>query len=184
MIKVLKILGLSVLALIGLWLIAALFAPNSYHVERDIVVNRPVSEVYDYARFLKNQDDYSVWARIDPKMKRHFRGTDGKVGFVSGWDSENDQAGAGEQEIVKMDSLNRVDYALRFTRPFESEMNAFMTFEPIGPNQTRVGWGASGDMAYPMNAMMLFMDMEDMIGEDYSQGLQNLRERLENATPR
>lgn len=184
MIKVLKILGISLLVLIGLWLIAALFAPNSYHVERDIVVNRPVSEVYDYARFLKNQDEYSVWTDIDPKMKRHFRGTDGTVGFVSGWDSENDEAGAGEQEIVKMDSLNRIDYALRFSRPFESQMNAFMAFEAIGPDQTKVRWGAFGDIPYPMNAMALLMDMEDMIGDDYAQGLKRMRDNLEGqSTP-
>ncbi len=178
--RVLKIFGISLLALIGLWLIAAVFAPKSYHVEREILVNRSVSEVYDYARFLKNQDQYSVWARIDPKMKRHFRGTDATVGFVSGWDSQNDEAGAGEQEIVKMDSLSRIDYALRFTRPFKSEMNAFMTFEAIGPNQTKVSWGAFGDMTYPMNAMMLFMNMEDMIGDDYAQGLERMRDILEN----
>lgn len=184
MVRFLKFLGISLLALIGLWLIAGLFAPKTYHVEREVVIHRPVSEVYDYARFLKNQDEFSVWARIDPKMKRDFRGTDGAVGFVSVWDSENDDAGAGEQEIVKMDSLNRIDYALRFTRPFESEMNSFMAFEAVGPSQTKVRWGSFGDMRYPMNTMMLFMDMEDMIGDDYAQGLERMREILENGKSR
>ena len=51
---------------------------------------------------------------MDPDMKKTYRGTDGTVGFVSAWDSEKDDVGKGEQEIIKITDGERIDYELRF----------------------------------------------------------------------
>jgi len=40
-----------------------------------------------------------------------------------------------------------------------------------------------GHMNYPMNLMLLFMDMEQMIGKDFDQGLANLKTVLEAKAP-
>ena len=40
-------------------------------------------------------------------------------------------------------------------------------------------WGMEGNMPFPMNLMTLVMDMEQMIGEQYSEGLNRLKERCE-----
>ena len=45
-------------------------APKSYKVERKVTINRPVHEVYEYLRFIRNQDQWSKWNRLDPKMKK------------------------------------------------------------------------------------------------------------------
>ncbi len=45
----------------------------------------------------------------DPAMKKEFRGIDGNVGFVYGWDSENKRAGNGEQEITNITEGERMD---------------------------------------------------------------------------
>jgi hypothetical protein len=36
---------------------------------------------------LKNQDNFSVWAKMDPEMKKYYRGMGGNPGFVSGGES-------------------------------------------------------------------------------------------------
>ena len=178
--KILKKILLTIVALVVLALVVALFVNKEYAVEREITINKPKAEVYDYLKLLKNQDDFSVWATRDPNMKKGFRGTDGNVGFVSYWDSESDDVGAGEQEIMGMTEGERIDYELRFFRPFEATDNAYMITEAVSDNQTKVKWGFDGKMDYPMNLMLLFMDMEEMLGGDLQSGLEKLKLNLEN----
>lgn len=178
--KALKIILIGLASIIALVLVAAIFVDGNYAVERDVTINRSKSEVFDYLKFLRNQDEFSKWASMDPNMKKDFRGTDGTVGFVSAWDSESDEVGKGEQEIIGIVEGERIDYELRFFAPFESTDQAYMITESAGMNQTTVKWGINGKMAYHMNFMMLFMDMEEMLGADLSEGLNNLKVKFES----
>jgi len=116
---------------------------------------------------------------MDPDMKKTYRGTDGTVGFVSAWESDNKDVGKGEQEIMKITEGERMDLELRFFEPFESTEPAYMITESVSENQTKVKWGFNGHMDYPMNITMLFMDFEKMIGDDLETGLKNLKSVLE-----
>lgn len=177
--KILKTILIAVGILIAVPLIVAIFVKKDYEVEREITIDKPKEEVFDYVKFLKNQDNYSKWATMDPDMKKTYRGTDGTVGFVSAWESDNKDVGKGEQEIMKITDGERIDFELRFFEPFESTEPAYMTTESVSENQTKVKWGFSGHMDYPMNIMMLFMDFEKMIGDDLDTGLKNLKAVLE-----
>jgi hypothetical protein len=177
--KALKIIGLAIIGIIALGLITGLFVNGKYAVEREVIVNKPKQEVFDYVKYLKNQNKFSVWAKIDPDMKTEFRGEDGTVGFVSAWDSENPKAGKGEQKITKIDEGNRIDYEIHFIKPIESTDFAFMTFESSSECATKVKWGFHGTMKYPMNLMLLFTDMEKILAPDLQNGLNNLKTLLE-----
>jgi hypothetical protein len=177
--KILKRILFVVLAIIGLALITALFVKNDMQAEREIVINKPKAEVFEYVKYLKNQNEYSKWASMDPGMKKEFKGTDGTVGFVSAWESEKDDVGKGEQEIKAIKEGERIDYELRFIEPFESQATAYMTTEAVSESQTKVKWGFKSKMIYPFNITMLFMNMEEMIGDDFSQGLTKLKANLE-----
>ena len=167
-----------ILGIIAVFLIAALIMPKDYAVEKEIVINKPKAEVFEYLKYLKNQDNWSVWMRMDPNIKKDFKGTDGTVGYTSMWEG-NDDVGKGEQEIRKITEGERIDTELRFMKPFESTSEAYMITESAGENQTKVKWGFTGNMPYPMNAMLPFMGMDEMIGKDFSEGLKNLKAILE-----
>ena len=177
--KILKIAGLLLILIIVIFLLVAAFVRKEYSVERELTMNTPKHVVFDYAKYLKNQNNYSVWAKIDPAMKTEFRGTDGTIGFISGWDSENKDAGKGEQEITGIDEGNRIDYELRFYEPMKSTDKAFMSFESLNDSVTKVKWGIYGKLKYPMNISFLFMDMDAMLGKDLEGGLNNLKLILE-----
>jgi uncharacterized protein YndB with AHSA1/START domain len=178
--KILKILAIIVGIIIAIPLLLALFVASDYSVQRDVVIDRPVEDVFDYVKYLRNQDEFSKWASMDPDMRTEYRGEDATPGFVSAWDSDDENVGAGEQEILSIVDGERIDYELRFLRPWESTSTAWMTTEALSDSSTRVTWGFSGAMGYPMNLMLLFMDMELMIGDDLQTGLNNLRRILEN----
>lgn len=176
--RILKRILFVLLAIVGLVLITALFVKNDMHAEREVIINKPKEEVFNYVKYLKNQNDYSKWGTMDPEMKKEFRGTDATVGFVSAWESQKDDVGKGEQEIKGIKEGERIDYELRFLEPWESTASAYMITETVSGNQSKVKWGFDGKMTYPFNIMFLFMDMEDM-RDDFEEGLQKLKKQLE-----
>lgn len=177
--KALKKVFLVIAVFIAGVAILAGVAKKEYSVQRQIEINKPHTEVFSYLKFLKNQDNFSAWAARDPNMKKEFRGTDGTIGFVSAWDSTNEEVGKGEQEIKKITENERIDYELRFIKPFESTEQAYFTTEATSDNSTVVTWGFNGKMPYPMNLMLLFMDFDAMLGKDFDSGLSKLKAILE-----
>ncbi len=176
--KILKIVGLVILVLILLLLLIAAFVKKDIDVTKEVIINKSKQEVFAYVKLLKNQDNFSKWASMDPNMKKTYTGTDGTVGFISAWVGNKD-VGEGNQEILKIDEGNRIDYALRFIKPFKSNADAFMTFADAGNNQTKVEWGFKSKMPYPMNLMLLFVSADEMCGKDFEIGLANLKKVME-----
>lgn len=63
-----KILIGIIIALVGiivLFLIIGLFVKKDYSVEEEIIMNKPKTAVFDFLKFLKNQNKFSVWALMD-----------------------------------------------------------------------------------------------------------------------
>jgi hypothetical protein len=176
--KIVKKILLALLILIAIPLIAALFMKKDYAVEREITVNKPVSEIFEYLKYLKNQKEFSTWTNKDPKSIITYKGVDGTIGAISTWDG-NKQVGKGEQEIKKIDSLKRIDVELRFIKPFEGVANAYFTTEAIDSTSTKVKWGINGRDEYPLNFMQVFINYDTMMGTEFEAGLKNLKTVLE-----
>ncbi len=177
--KFVKYALIVIISLALIVIIVSLSTDKDYNAEKSIIINKPKSEVFDYIKHLKNQDEYSVWSSMDSNMKKEYRGIDATVGFVSSWESEVDDVGKGEQEIKKIVEGESIEYELRFIEPFQSIEDAYMKVESISESQTKVIWGFKGDMGVPGNLMLLFFDMEEMIGNDLEKGLKNLKSKLE-----
>ena len=163
--------------IIAIPLIVALFTKNKYAVKREMVINKPKPAVFDYIKYLKNQDNYSKWVMTDPAMRKAYKGTDGTVGFVYAWDSHNKQAGKGEQEIKHIIEGEEVNVEVRFIRPFAGTANTRMTTAAMPGNQTKVTWEMEGSNPYPFNFMNLFMN--NVLGKDLGTSLNNLKSILE-----
>ena len=148
-------------------------------IEKSIIIERPQNEVFMFLKYTKNQNEFSVWANIDPNMKSTFTGTDGAVGAISSWESKVKEVGIGEQEITKINEGKRLDFELRFKEPMNDTAMGFMPTEMISDNQTKVKWGINGLIPYPINLMLPFMKMDDMIGNDLQKGLENLKVKME-----
>ncbi len=167
-----------IIGIIALLLLSGLVISKDMNVSREIVINKPKAEVFNYIKYLKNQDNFSKWGSMDPNMKKEYTGTDGTVGFVSAWEG-NSKVGKGEQEITAIEEGKRLNFDLRFIKPFKSFSKAFMITEAVSDTATKVTWGFDSKMVYPMNIMKLFMNMEKMVGNDFSTGLTNLKNLME-----
>lgn len=167
-----------ILGIIALLLLLGLVISKDIKATKEIVISKPVSEVFNYIKYLKNQQNYSKWSTLDPNMVNEFRGTDGQPGFVNHW-SGNKKVGEGEQEIISIEEGKALNTELRFIKPFKSFAKSKITTEAVDANTTRVTWGFESKMNYPMNIMKLFMNMSEMIGKDFSIGLANLKTVME-----
>ncbi|PZX93766.1 hypothetical protein DOS84_09210 [Flavobacterium aquariorum] len=174
--KILKLIGLGIVSLIVLLLIIALFIPNDYTVSVSTTINKPKQVVFDYAKLVKNQENYSIWVMKDPNVKMDYQGVDGTVGFKASWDSKDDNVGAGSQQITAV-SEDRIDVDLHFERPMKGEAKASTILKSISENQTKITAEFYGHSSYPMN-LMNFMG-EKYITEAENQNLANLKKILE-----
>lgn len=174
---------IAIAALIALVAIAvgvmAAIAPTDFQVEREIVINKPKAEVFEYLKFVKNQKEWGPWNKRDPNMKQTYKGTDGEVGFIAAWESNHEKVGAGEQEIKKIVEGERIENELRFKVPFESKSNGYYITESAGDDKTKVKWGFTAKAPIPMNIMFMFMDIDAEVGKDFEEGLADLKTVLE-----
>lgn len=153
-------------------------APKTYHVSRSIIISKPRIEVFKYLKSLKKMDEWSPWATRDPNMKKRFTGIDGEIGAISYWNGNKD-VGEGEQEIMKIIDGERIESELRFLKPWKSTSDCYLQVEDEQHGHTKVIWGFMGSNRFPMNIMMLFMSMDKMVGKDFEEGLNNMKDVLE-----
>lgn len=171
-ITILVVIG-SIIALI---LIIALFTKKGYKTHREMIIQAPLQKVFDYIKQIKNQDNYNKWIMMDPGMKRDFKGTDGTVGFIYGWNG-NKEAGEGEQEIKAITEGKNIEMEIRFVRPFAGIAQAEMTTEAIQDNKTKVTWSTASTMKYPLNIMLPMITK--MLEKDMGTSLTTLKNILE-----
>jgi hypothetical protein len=174
--NILVIILIILAGLILFPLIIALFMRKAYVIQRDVVINAPQEKVFAYVRQLKNQDHFNKWVMVDPDMKRTFKGTDGTVGFIYGWNG-NKRAGEGELEITAIHEGKDIETEIRFVRPFAGLAKVRMTTEALSANQTKVTWSNSSEMKWPLNILLSMI--EKMLAKDMDTSLENLKRILE-----
>lgn len=175
----LKLLFLLV-SIIAIVLIVGLFVDGDFTVSREVTINQPKENVYDYLSTIGNQQEYGVWQKKDPKIKIKTTGTDGTVGFISSWESKMEDVGKGEQEIIKLVDNKLIATEIRFIEPMETTSQASLEINELSENSCSVKWTLEGGSPYPWNIFMLFMDMDKEIGPDLKNGLKNLKSILES----
>lgn len=169
----------TILIVIAIIILLALIAPKSYNVNRRITINRPVSEVYNYLKFIKNQNEWSPWKKKDPNMTQTYEGTDGEIGFISKWEG-NKEVGCGEQELVNLIEDKFIQTQLRFLKPWKSKSDAYLQVDEEDASNTTVTWGFSGENKFPFTIFFLFFNMDRSVGADFEEGLSQLKKILES----
>lgn len=174
--KALKIIVIIILSIVAIVLIAALFIPKTYHVERSVTINAPHDKVWSNVSSLHGLHSWSPWIEADPNVKITYEGQDGTVGATYHWVGNSD-VGEGVQTISKIEPQSIFGTHIHFIKPFDGEADANITLSDEASN-TKVTWSLDGKDAYPMNVMILFMDK--MIGDQYDKGLNKLKTLCES----
>lgn len=172
----LKKIGLVILAAILGLLLYATTRPDSFSVERSIVIQAPPEKIQPLIADFHRWADWSPWEKLDPAMKRSFGGASAGVGATYGWQGNKD-VGSGRMEI-KAAAPDKVSIQLDFIEPFEGHNTADFVLAPKNGG-TEVRWLMFGPAPFVTKLMGVFVSMDTMIGKDFEKGLAQLKAAAE-----
>ena len=172
-----KTLFLILVAIIASALLVAAVLPKNFKIEQEIVINKPRVVVFDYLKMTKTNNDWNPFSTKDPTVALQYTGEEGTVGFTNSWSADDNQVGAGEQEITNIIPNERIDSELRLTKPMKKTSQVYFTTTAIDENQSKVTWVMTGRNAFPVNLIYFFTQKETK--KDFAEGLKNLKEALE-----
>ena len=174
--KILKGIGIFILSLIIIYIALGFFGPSDYKVVRSIKIDATADVVYDQTTKFTNWAAWSPWAAEDPEAKYTIEKDDQIVGAKMGWDGEI--SGKGSMTITELVANEKMVYELSFVEPWEmSSVGGFnYTVEDVMIN---LEWYDKGDIPFTQRPMMLFMDLEEMMGPQFEEGLKNIKEICE-----
>ncbi|MCJ8152305.1 SRPBCC family protein [Chryseobacterium sp. SSA4.19] len=169
---ILKILGILILLIIVYAVIAMLAFGKNYHYEKSLVINAPREKVWQNIHSMKAFNRWNPWMKLDKSMKIVYTGNSGQVGDKYCWDSKNDDAGAGCQEIKDLVLNEKQKTEMTFIRPFEGESTSEIILSSEG-NSTKVTWTMDTEQDAMMKIIRPMMDYQ--MGKSYQEGLNNLK---------
>jgi len=163
----------------GVVLAAASTKPAIFRVERSIVVNAPPERITPHLTDLRKWTTWSPWEKVDPDMKREYSGAESGVGAKYAWDGDNN-IGAGQLEVTEA-TPEKVRFNLDFLRPMECHNTAEFLMAPESDG-TKLTWVMQGENTFMGKVAQVFIDVEEMCGSQFNEGLRNLK-GLAEATP-
>ena len=177
MLKTIVILIVVVVVAILAW---ASMQPDTLHVERTVTINAPAVEIFPLINDLHQWQSWSPWEKKDPAMKRTYSGPPSGKGAGYEWEG-NSQVGSGRMEVTESTAPSKITMQLHFIKPFEGHDVGEFTLKPNG-NSTTVTWSMTGPNRYLGKVMSIFVNMDKMIGNDFQDGLNNLKAIAERSS--
>ena len=168
---------LAVVVLFVAVLIYAATQPDTFSVQRALLVKAPPEKIFPLINDFHNWSAWSPWEKLDLAMKKTHGGAASGKGAVYGWEGNN-KVGQGSMEITESTAPASVIIKLDFIKPYEGHNIAEFTLQ-TQCDATNVQWLMHGSSPYMTKLMGLFFNMDSMIGKDFEAGLANLKRLAE-----
>lgn len=167
--------GIGVLAV--LFLVVGLMLPSSLRLERSIVISAPQANVYSLVASLKMFNVWSPWAERDPQAIYSYSGPERGIGAKMTWVSARDDVGGGSQLITDARPSHLIRTRLTFKDAGEADASFALSSDEGG---TRLTWRLEVDLGMSLIRRYLGLFIGSSLGDDYEQGLINLKALAES----
>ncbi len=166
-----------IIGLIAVYLILCIFGSSSMKVERSTEINAPADMIRSKITDLKFfYESWSPWTEKDPAMKVTYTGEPGKEGSSMAWESDKKEVGIGSM-TYKYTHGDTVMQALYFKGQGEAQVYHVVSANGAG---SKVTWIMQNKIPFVMRGMMLFMNIDKMVGPDFEKGLAKLKTAIES----
>lgn len=154
---------------------------GNYHVDRSLVINAPVGDVYNTVVDFKTWPSWSPWLLHEPQTEIVYSDNYQQPGGYYTWDGK--LVGSGKLIHEQLNTNKSIQQRIEFIRPFKSINQVSWTFREID-NNTEVHWIMQGKMPFLFRFMTKMT--VSMIGRDYDLGLHLLNGFMDknNSHPR
>ena len=177
MLKTFAYIAVAIVVVVAGILIYAATRPDTFRVQRTATIKAPPEKIFALINDLRSWSLWSPYDKKDPAMKRTFSGAASGKGAIYEWDGDKN-VGKGRMEITEATPPSKILIKLDFISPFEGHNTAEFTMEPRSDGAV-VTWAMYGSASLMMKVMGLFMNMDNMIGNDFAAGLANLKAATE-----
>lgn len=174
--KLLKRIGIVLLALVLLAAVVGFFLPRRVHVERSTSINAQKSTVFTLLNSYRRFNEWSPWASLDPATKYTFSGPAAGVGAKMSWTSDSEQVGTGSQQIVASQPYDSV--TARYELGPGMNADARFVLAQDG-NATRATWHFETDLGWNPFARYFGLLIERQVAPDFEKGLAGLKKLAE-----
>jgi uncharacterized protein YndB with AHSA1/START domain len=174
----LKVIGWAAIALViavGALVAYAATKPDSFRVARSLVIAAPPDRLFPLINDLHGFNRWNPYERKDPGQGAYAGAPEG-VGSSYAWDSA--KVGKGAMTITDSTAPGKVVMRLDFEKPFKAQNTATFTIAPKDGG-SEVNWAMDGPAPLITKVMDTVIGMDRMVGDDFADGLRNLKELAE-----
>lgn len=165
--------GMAVAAL----LFYAATRPGTFHIGRTVMIDAEPSAIYPYMSDFHQGRLWVPYEHKDPEMKRTFSGARSGNGSIYEFDGNRD-VGKGRLEIVEAVEPTKVVMTLDMEEPMKGHNLVEYTIQPTAGG-SEVTWAMSGRCDYMGKLAGIFINVDKMLGKDFTDGLNNLKRLVE-----
>jgi len=177
--KALKVIGILILAIVGLGLIASLVLPKDMTVSQSTTIAAPMDVVWGNVNSWEKVDKWSPWYKEDPDMKVTFEGEPGTLTSKMSW-LGNEDVGSGSETYKLIDAENHtIESEVVIKEPWEGKGDASLVLTDEGDGNTKVTWNYKTHTGIPGNLFSALFNAKGMLNDAYTSGLKKLKELAE-----
>jgi uncharacterized protein YndB with AHSA1/START domain len=153
-------------------LIYAATRPDTFHVERTIVIKAPPEKLFGLINDFRQWNEWTPYNK-DPAMKKTYSASTSGKGATYAWEG-NKEVGKGEIAITESEPNSRIAFDLHMISPFEGRNHVVFALK-ADENTTTVTWILEDHHTYFLKLMSVLVNMDRMIGNDFEMGLAKLK---------
>ncbi len=169
--KLVKYIGIGLSIVVSLLVVIGYILPGVYGMNRSIIVNAPVEDVFPLVNNLKNWEDWYPWQAGVPGLRVVYSIKIEGEGASSHWTSL--EFGGGSILITESipNELVRADIIFQE----ESKAIGIWKFIPMDTNKTKILWEFKGDAEYNIIGRYFGLFIDSSLGPYFELGLQKLK---------
>lgn len=168
----------AVVVAIAALLLYASTKPDTFHVERSVLIKATPEAIFPHINDLHQWDAWTPYNK-DPAMTKTHSGSPAGVGARYAWEGDK-RVGKGEISIRETQPPHKLVFDLHMIKPFEGRNVAGFTLVPQSDGSTtRVTWSLDDKHTLMHKTMSIFLNLDNMIGRDFAQGLAQLKTLME-----
>ncbi len=157
--------------------------PETVHIERSMIINRPVTMMYELLNSYRYFKEWSPWVERDPQAVFVTSGPESGAGAHLSWVGEPQLVGTGWQEITSSTPYDRINIKLYLETQGLSD-TGFRLIPQQGAS--KITWFFDSDLTQKDNHLDAFLAryfgllFDRWIGGDYEKGLSKLKQYAES----
>jgi len=179
----LKKVGFVIFLLFAAFIVAGYLLPKEVHIERSITIERPVTMMFELLNSYRHFNEWSPWAKRDPKAQFIISGPESGVGARMSWVGDPHLVGSGWQQIVTSTPYEQINFKLDFDAQGPADTGFLLIAQG---DSTRLTWFFDSDLTEGVNFLDSFLAryfgllFDRWVGGDYEAGLANLKQYAES----